>query len=178
MKRTHHMNTDRDGLNIREKLFCYLYLANQENGSQAAREAGYRGDVGKRSTILLSRPHVAAVISRERNRLVAKAQLNAERVLDELMRIAFFDCRRLFRSDNSLIPLAQLDKDTAAVISGADFRKGTLRLRFADNLRALDLLGRYLKMWDGAGDSSSDRLREVLNAFRSGPVADKKETIQ
>jgi phage terminase small subunit len=175
----HHTNTDPDGLNIREKLFCHLYLANKENGAQAARDAGYNGDVGTRAANLLSKPHIAAVIRRERARLVAKAELKAERVIEELMRIAFFRPSRLFRTDAdgkcALIPMNELDEDTAAAISGVERRKGVLRLRFANKIQALDLLGRYLKLWEGEGKGSTNRLKELIDAMRTGPI--ENETI-
>ena len=171
-------NVDRDGLTLREALFCRAYIINKGIGTAAARDASYRGDLRKRASELLATPRIAAVIQRESARLVAKAEIKAERVLAEVARIAFFDCRRLFKLDNTLVPLNQLDEDTAAVIAGAELRKGTLRLRFANKLQALDLLGRYLKLWEGKGDSSGDRLREVIEAFREGPVEKEKETIQ
>lgn len=105
---------DQDGLNVRKKIFCFAYLARLGNGSEAAMEAGYKGDLTHRATDLLSKPEVKAVIDRERARLMRKAEVNAERVVQELARIAFFDLRRLFRPDNTLIPLSELDADSAA----------------------------------------------------------------
>lgn len=175
-KQTQYKNRDKDGLNLRESLFCRLYIINRGNGRQAAEGAGYHGDCNKRACQLLSNDRVAAVIRREGARLVAKAELKAERVIEELTRIAFFDVRRLFRADNSLIPMTELDEVTASGIAGIVVRKGGLRLRFHSKIHAIDLLGQFLKLWDGRGDAGSDRLNEVMEAFRKGPVG--KETIQ
>jgi len=173
-KQKQHRNHDQDGLSIREKLFCYLYLSNRGNGAQAAAESGYSGDHKNRATDLLAKPQVRAVIDRERARLMRKAEINAERVLRELARIAFFDVRRLFRANGSLTPLSELSEDDAAAISGVDVRKGVLKLRFANKLQALDLLGRWLKMWEGQGAPHNDRLNDLIEALRAGPVETKK----
>jgi|HubBroStandDraft_5_1064220.scaffolds.fasta_scaffold42559_3 hypothetical protein len=165
-------------MRLRETLFAHLYLISG-NGRQAAREAGYRGDVGRRATELLKREYVREVVDRGRAHLVAKADLKAERVLRELMRIAFFDFRRLFNPDNSLKQFTELDEETASGISSADFRKGVVRLRFSSKIAALDLLGRYLKLWQGQGNEAADRLKEVIECFKAGACEpnEKKEPI-
>ena len=175
MEKTKKPSLDKDGLNLREKLFAFAYISNRGNGVEAAREAGYNGDLPHRATDLLAKPQVKAVIDRERARLMRKAEITAERVLCELARVAFFRVSRLFRPDNTPIPLSQLDDDASAVISSVDFRKGTVKLRFANKLQALDLLGRWLKLWEGEGAQSNDKLAEVIAALRAGPV---KPTLQ
>ena len=171
---TKNKSRDQDGLSIREKLFAYLYLSNKGNGAQAAREAGYSGDHKNRATDLLAKPQVKAVIDRERARLMDKAQINAERVLQELARLAFYRFSRAFKPDGTPITPSELDDDTAAAVCGFEVRNGgVVKYRWANKLQALDLLGRWLKLWDGSGDSSSDRLRDVIEAFKAG-AADKQ----
>jgi hypothetical protein len=178
MKKTSRNRIGNDGLNLREALFARLYLINRGNGKQAAEQAGYRGDCKNRASQLLAKPKVAAVIQREGAKLVAKLEVKAERVLQEVCRVAFFDCRRLFNADNTTIPIALLDEDTAAGLAGINFRKGAIRFRFANKLQALDLLGQHLKLWDGAGNLSTNRLHEVLAAFKAGPVDTETDAEQ
>jgi hypothetical protein len=160
---------DSDGLSLRESLFCSLFLIHK-NGAEAASRAGYKGDVANRAYLLLKKPRIKQVIERDRSRLLAKLEVTKERVIAELARVAFFDPRELFSADGSLKPTSELDHGTAAVISGIEVRHGTTKLRFTSKINALELLGRYLKLWDGSGNASGDRLKEVIDAMRAGPT--------
>jgi phage terminase small subunit len=164
---------DADGLNLREALFARLYLINKGHGGQAAKDAGYQGSHSKRAKQLLDNSRVAAVIQRERARVFDQCHITVDKVLREVARIAFFDPRRLFNPDGSMIPVSGLDDDTSAVICGVVVRssgRGT-RVRFANKLQALEMLGQYLKLWDGSGNRVGDRLNEVIAAMREGPSA-------
>lgn len=173
-----------DGLNLRERLFCLHYLIEKGNGAAAAKAAGYTGDLARRASMLLANPKVAAVIQREGAKLVAKLEVKAERVLQGVAKVAFADIRKMFRPDNTMIPVALLDEDSATLISGVIFRKGGLRVNFYRRLDALNLLGQHLGLWNGVGDNAGDRLHEILAAFKEGAVEvssskkDKEPTIQ
>jgi phage terminase small subunit len=172
MKQTKQHNS----LSVRERLFAQLYLVHKGNGTKAAREAGYSGDLARRATELLKKASIVAIIERERARLVAKAELKAEQVIEELMCIAFSRINRLYRPNGELIPISELDPHDAAAVRYVDFRNGKwVQLRMWDKLQALDLLGQYLKLWDGKGNLAGDRLKEVIEAMRQGPSS---ETIQ
>jgi phage terminase small subunit len=158
---------DADGLTPREALFCAHYIANKGNGKQASKLAGYGGDLTVRASQLLARPQVAAVIERSRTEILDELAANAKRVLLELVRIAFLDPRKLFKPDGSLIPISELDLQTAAALGGLDFKDGALtKVRFCSKNSALQLLGLWLKMWDGAGNFGKDRLHEIIEALR------------
>jgi phage terminase small subunit len=168
---------DKDDLTLRESLFVANYLLNKGNGSEAVRSSGYKGDANKRARQLLLRPHVQAVIERERNRLLEKFEVKKERVLRELCRVAFLDVRALFNADGSLTQINELNADSAAAIAGVDYKSGgVIKIRFSSKIAALELLGRWLKLWEGSSDSQKDRLQEVIDAMR-GPV-EEPPTIQ
>ncbi|MCG5237585.1 terminase small subunit [Xanthobacter oligotrophicus] len=88
----------------------------------------------------------------------ARTSVTAERVLQELARIAFLDIRKAFNADGSMKPLDQLDDDTAAAIAGLEVSKeldedgrqvviGRIKkLKLSDKLGALTLLARHLGM--------------------------------
>ncbi len=181
MKKTKRPLRDKDGLLLREALFCRQYLICKGNVDQAAREAGYVSE--NAGTRLMEREDVRRVIDRERARVFDRLDISVDRVLNEVARIAFFDPRRCFRLDENgvsvMIPLCELDDDTAAVISGVGVRPNgrTTRIRFANKLQALGMLGQHLRLWDGAGNGMVDRLSEVIAAFQEGPVK-KEPSIQ
>jgi hypothetical protein len=169
---------DEDGLNLRESLFVRHFLATGE-GKSSAEKAGYK-DPAHRASILLRDPRIAKVVARERKKKLSELDANNDRVLKELVYVAFADPRKLFAPDgNSLRPITQLDEGTARSIASLDFRrtlkKGLVsRVRFWSKLGALELIGSFLDMWKGKGDhSQEDRLDEVVAAIRDSPVTRK-----
>jgi phage terminase small subunit len=81
---------------------------------------------------LRKRPDVQAYIDEELQARARRVHVDADRVLQELARLAFFDVRKLFRADGTPIPIHELDDDTAAAISGVDVQEtyeGTGKLR-------------------------------------------------
>ena len=162
---------------MREQLFAAYYVIEKGNGTEAARKAGYQGDCRKRSCQLLQRSRIQEVIDRERARLLNHLDVKKERVLSELAYIAFADIRELFNPDGTLKNFPDLRREIAAAINSFEIRHGTTKVRFNSKIHALDLLGRWLRMWEGAGANLGDRLNEILDAFKAGPVGPKKETV-
>ena len=123
------------------------------NATQAAIRAGYSVKTAKeQATRLLSNVHVAAAIAKGRAARSERTGITADRVLQELARIAFFDIRKALNPDGTMKPLSELDDDTAAAIAGIDLSDirdedgksiGTLKkIKIADKLVALDKLAR------------------------------------
>jgi hypothetical protein len=172
---------DEDGLNLREALFVRHYLASAE-GKSSAEKAGYK-DAAHKASLLLRDPRIAKVIARERKKKLSELDATNDRVLRELVYVAFSDPRKLFAPDgNSLRPITQLDESTARSIASMDFRrtlkKGLVsRIRFWSKLAALELVGSYLDMWKGRGTDENDRLDEIVEAIQAagGTKKPKKE---
>jgi phage terminase small subunit len=160
---------------MRERLFVAYYLATKGNGKEAAQAAGYRGDLRHRACSLLKQPRIAALVETETQRLLSKFDIKKENALLELARVAFFDPRQCFDEDGRLKEISEMDANTAAAIAGFDYKGGVTRVRFVSKLGALDLMGRFLNLWIGKGDSSGDRLAEVLAAMRNGPAKEEKK---
>lgn len=127
------------------------------SASEAARRAGYTGkniDVTAAKTLRL--PQVAAAINEAERHRLSELRVTADRVEAELARIAFFDVRDLVNEDGSLKELTDLDDNTAAAISGIEVvtigNKVTgvgevTKLKIADKVKALELLGKRLKIF-------------------------------
>lgn len=157
-----------DGLTLREQLFCKFYVALNGNGQQAAKAAGYKGAHAVRASQLLKRERVARRIQCSHRAKLSQLDCKAERVLQELVRIAFFDPRSIVALDGTILPVSGWSDDAASVVSGFEFKDGIItKIRFASKSQALELLGRHLKLWDGAGDSENQkqRLHELVNAM-------------
>lgn len=112
---------------------------------------------------LLKNAKVAAYLAEKRAKLEKKAEINAERVLRELARIAFADIRNLFTWDEEracYIPSRELTDDEAAAISsvksktvrytredGTEEERIELELKTYDKLSALEKIGKNLGMF-------------------------------
>lgn len=133
------------------------------NATQAAIRAGYSA---KRADAIgyenLRKPEIQAAIEEARQRLSEKTEITAERVRNELARIAFADIRNLFSWDEEracYVPSRELTDDEAAAVSSVKAKTrhfttemGTettieLELKTYDKLGALDKLGKHLGMF-------------------------------
>lgn len=131
------------------------------NATRAAKAAGYSAKTAEsQGSRLLRNAKVKRAIDEADEKLNAKLDISVERVATEYARLAFFDPRKFFNDDGSLKPISELDEDSARAIAGMDVNElfegnGEKRelagyckkLKLADKVRALEGLGRYLKMF-------------------------------
>jgi phage terminase small subunit len=87
--------------------------------------------------------------------------ISAERVLATLAAIAFHDPRKFFNADGTAKAVTEVDDMTAMALAGMDVAEEfasdgegkksqvgyTKKFKLADRLRALEMLGRHLKMF-------------------------------
>lgn len=157
-------------LTDKQKRFVTEYLLDL-NATRAAERAGYKDpNIGRQ---LITKNNVSAAIQKAIAERESRTEITQDRVLTEYARIGFFDPRKLFDDDGNPKPISQLDDDTAAAISQLDVdtvvsEDGTTtytkKYRFSDKLRALEMTGRHLGMFDGKGGAVDTlaRLDEVL----------------
>jgi phage terminase small subunit len=105
---------------LRHRRFAAEYVIDF-NRTAAAIRAGYSQrtahSIGSR---LFKDPTVQQYIKEEQEARSKRVHVDADRVLRELARIAFFDPRKLLKPDGSPKQMNHLDDDTAAAISGLD----------------------------------------------------------
>jgi phage terminase small subunit len=130
------------------------------NATQAAIRAGYsakRADAQGYEN--LRKPEIAAAIARAQAARAERTGITAERVLQEIARLAFVDIRKAFLPDGSLKPITALDDDTAAALAGlqvdelwewVDERRvqvgQTKKLKLWDKTANLTLLAKHLRL--------------------------------
>lgn len=169
--------------------FCERY-AITGNGSRASRESGYHIQGYCK---LLKDPMILAKIEELQKERREKFHLSADRVIEELCRIAFsnMDDFILIDADGTpIIDLSNTGRDEMAAISeitqdfytesrgknsvpGDQVKK--TKIKYHDKLRALELLGRNLKLFDGVDDKATDNLtvaQKVRAALRAMMDAD------
>ena len=115
------------------------------------------------------------------DRRCEKLELKAEDTLQAISNLAHFDPRRLFDDKGNMKDIHTLEPDVARAISGFDFVTlydgngdqkhafGQLRkIRLRDSLKALEMLGRYQKLFTdkiehGLDDETKRLLIEKLD---------------
>ncbi len=90
---------------------------------RAARECGLldpkaKTDWGNFARRLLQNDTVRTILTEQYNALLLKSGATVERVWAELSRIAFLDARKIFDDRGELLPMNDLDEDTARAIAG------------------------------------------------------------
>ncbi|MCG5533114.1 terminase small subunit [Halorhodospira sp. 9621] len=138
------------GLTDRQRRFVKEYLIDA-NASKAAVRAGYSEKTASRiGPELLGKPWVRAEIDKGQSQRAQKLEITAERVIEELARVAMADPRKLFREDGSPKPVQELDDHTAAALSRVKVRAipgseaQVLEYRLIDKNQALDKLMKHV----------------------------------
>lgn len=142
-------------LNDKQQRFAEEYVRDL-NATQAAIRAGYSAKTAEQQgSRLLRHVKVQAEVSRLKAQRSKRTAIDADWVLQQLARIAGADVRKVFRGTELVLP-EDIDDETAAAIAAIEVvtvSKGegevehVAKIRMVDKLRALELLGRHLKLF-------------------------------
>ena len=130
----------------RRKAFVQAYLANGNNGRQAAITAGFsESGASAAAAMLLKEPSVIAQIQVDGVMAARAAGLTVERTMQEIARLAYSDPRKLFDKQGKLIPIHELDDDTAAAIASVEVEEN-----YSGRGEERELAGftKKIKAWD------------------------------
>jgi len=152
-------------LTDKKKLFVKYYCVSW-NGTQAAIEAGYsEKTAAEQASRLLRNVNIQEAIQKYMNKLTEEAEIEVVDVLDGLKRLAFLDIRKLYNDDGSAKKIHELDDDIALALAGIDVNEistgdATIEIigkkyKLSDRTKALELLGKYLKMFTDKIDITS-----------------------
>ena len=104
---------------------------------------------------------------------MAKVKISPERVLQELAAIGFAEATDfLYVQDNELFirPTEELSKKNRAAIASVEKTSNGIRVKLYDKMKALELLGKLLKMFDdqdmGQQAEGNNLLEAILAATR------------
>ena len=107
------------------------------------------------------------------------------RVAEELAAIGFARATDCFYVDgNTLVfkPDQELSSQAGAAIASVERTAGGLKVKFYDKLKALELLGKYMGMFDGTagrdGQESNNLLEAILAATREEVRTDDVPELQ
>ncbi len=154
----------------RHEAFARNYVIDH-NAKRSAIAAGYNPNRAEvTGSELVSNRKVKALIDRLESERASRLEIKADRVLEELARLAFLDPRNFYFEDGSLKPITELDQDTAACLAGMEIEKlyehfgkgqakdiGTVtKIKFHDKGQNLERLGRHLKLFTDKIEMSAD----------------------
>jgi phage terminase small subunit len=166
-----------------QKRFVAEYLKDL-NASAAYLRAGYASkNPHIQASQLMDNPEVKEAIARSTEKKAIKLDLNAERVLSELMKLSFWNMQDYALQDENGnfagVDITKLTREQAAAImeitvdttggEGDGERKRVMRTRFklADKGINLERLGRYLKLFTDKVEHSADESLARILAFNS-----------
>ena len=164
----------------RRERFVAEYLVDL-NATQAAIRAGYSpktaNKVGPR---LLVNVGVAAAVRAAQDKVVNKLEINAERTLERVARIAYADYRKLFDGQGRILPINRWPDDIADAVGPSEVVKGNvdkgdghfdsvIRLKPWDKLKALEYLMRYLGLFkDRVEVGTTPEAAQLLERLAAG----------
>ena len=146
-------------LEPKERQFVLEYIACY-NGSEAARRAGYTGDVGAYACMTLKKPKVAAAVVAAIEEREQRTQITGDRVLMEVHAMAFVDVGDIYDERGVLLPLSKMPPAARkAIVSieteelfegqGKDrvWRGYVKKVRLASKESMVALAGKHLAMF-------------------------------
>ncbi len=140
----------------KQQLFVREYLVDL-NATQAAIRAGYSERTAmQQGSRLLMDVEIAAAVQAGMDKRAGKLEITAERVLQEIARLAFFDPSKLYDEQGRPRPVHELDEDTRRAIAGVEIEEvgggdsplvRTRKVKLADKGANLERLGKHLKLF-------------------------------
>ena len=163
--------TNRNSCTEYEERFSQAYVANHGDEADAYRSVYSTRNlkpamVKQKARKVLQKPTVQRRIDELRARVLETVEVTRQRVITEIVRIAYANVDDYVSIQNGIMVLHDYEgmtRDDRAAISSMrsrivhrDDEEGAtvmqVELRLGDKLKALQMLGAYLGMWDGKGE--------------------------
>lgn len=139
-------------LSDKHRAFCEEYIIDF-HVARACERLGFTTQNGYQ---ILNTPEAQEYIQFLQSEKLARNKITADRVLQEIARIAFADPRKLVQVDSDgkmqITATDELSPDDAAAIAGIERTKSGVRIKVNSKLDALQLLGRHLALFTDVQD--------------------------
>lgn len=140
-------------LTDKQKIFCDEYIKTL-NKSEAAIKAGYSPkSAGQVANETFKNPNVTDYIQKRMNKRAKRTEITQDKVVEEIAKIAFSDMRNVATWGGGNVTFLESDDltdDVTAAISEISSsyseNSNSMKVKFYDKLRALDMLGRHLNL--------------------------------
>lgn len=153
-------------LTSKQARFVAEYLIDL-NGTQAAIRAGYSPKTAnEQAARLLAKISVRAAVAEGEARQMDRAHLTADRVLEELRRVAFAQLPVLYDDNQQLRRFADLTDEERSLIAAYKLtttaRGTTEEIKIWPKVQALEVLARHFKLLDLAPPPLSAQVLNVM----------------
>ena len=160
-----------------ETKFVMAYLRHP-NATEAALAAGIKKEsAAGQGRWLLHKPRIAKQIKDALAKNMEEANVDVQRLLREVERLALVDVGKAFDDNQRLLPMSEMPESVRRCIASIDVETlwegrgrdreavGTLtKVRFWDKTASINLLGKYLRMWaEAATGKANDPVHTVSN---------------
>lgn len=171
-------------LTEKEEHFCREYVCDAGlNATRAYRSAfsGVSYNTAKtESCKLLTKPYIQARIEELKQERYRRLEINPERVLFEVSKMAFYDPREFFNDDGQIKPLSEIDPDHAKLLCSLELRHKSsgdgsggvtviTKIKLPDKQANLELLGKHLGLFNGTASGKVTSL--ALQAVADGEIS-------
>lgn len=166
-----------DKLTDKQQAFVNEYLVDL-NATQAATRAGYSEKTAQQvGSENLSKPVIAEAIQKAFADRAERTQLTADRILAEIMKLAFINPKHLYDDEGNLKPIHELSDDVACAIAAVDVGETKValgkeddsviqtcvkKIKFWDKRASLELLGKHLKLFTDKVEHTGNITIEVV----------------
>lgn len=181
-------------LTEKQRLFCLEYIKDF-NATQAATRAGYsKKTAGKIGSENLLKPEIQQELAGAIEKTFKGVGLEADRVIAEIMKMAFFNAKDLYDEDGNLknihdMPdevtccIAGIEVDTAKIMRDADGNPEEIhqlkKVKLWNKDRALETLCKYLGILVERREVKTDTTIRITNdAAVSETIAWMEDTIR
>ena len=169
-------------LTEKQKRFVMEYLVDL-NATAAARRAGYSdkraSEIGYQ---LLQKTTVRAAIQKRQAKLQSKLEITQETVLQELAAIAFANGADFAQVTEGgfvqVVPTKRLAKEKLPAIAAIKENQYGVEIKMHDKVRALELLGKHLGVFEGGGAAAGlpeNNLFAAIDAWKEDAFNDLSE---
>jgi phage terminase small subunit len=160
-------------LTFKQNRFVDEYLVDL-NATQAAIRAGYKEKSARQiATENLAKPYIQNIVLQRVQQIQERVQITQDDVITQLARIAFSDMKNYVSFGPNGVEIKLQDEFDGTIIAEiSDNRQGNNKypkVKLYDKLRALELLGKHLGMFNSKDETDMNgELRVFFNIPRPG----------
>lgn len=166
-------------MTAKQKRFIEEYLIDL-NATQAAIRAGYSPDSARQSGAdNMKNPYISARIDQAMAERSRRTGISQDRVIRELARLAFVNPTDVINMKDATLKESSNTDDTAAIqsVKVKSFGEDGIEreIKMADKLRALELLGKHLGMFQNnlnVNVQSSEKLDAIMSQLGGEGLAE------
>lgn len=168
-----------DKMTDKQKFFCREYLRDF-NATQAAIRAGYSHKTARFiASELLTKPNIQEQIKKAADDINERTNNDIERIITELQIVAFGCLKDVADWGQAGLTIKDSEEleDEARIVSEIsetktstkdDVTTSTIKIKLHDKLRALEMLGKYHKIFTDKVEHGFDKPVEIVMSYKRG----------